>query len=56
MTRIEWLNKEHQKVDKQIQELEAERQVIRDFNHKALLKSLKAQKLKLKTEIARETV
>ena len=56
MTRIEWLEKEHQKLDLQIQELENQRQIIRSFEHKALLKSLKAKKLSIKTEIANERV
>lgn len=56
MTRVERLLAEHQKIHKQIDELERERSIVRNFEHKALLKSLKTRRLHIKTELNRETV
>lgn len=51
MTRVEWLKKEHRRIDEHIEELEKERETIRSAEHKALLSDLKKQRLRLKTEL-----
>jgi len=51
MTRIEWLKSKHTELDNRINILEQERNITRDFNHKALVIDLKKQKLAIKTEI-----
>lgn len=51
MTRLEWLNKQHKSLDEQVSELEKQRSNVRDYNHKALLTSLKKQRLAIKTEL-----
>lgn len=52
MTRVEWLKNKHTEIDKTIQDLENQRNVIRSAEHKAVLQDWKKQKLAIKTELA----
>jgi len=51
MNRIDWLKKKHTEIDKTVQDLESQRDVIRSAEHKAVLQDLKKQKLAVKTEL-----
>jgi uncharacterized protein YdcH (DUF465 family) len=56
MRRIEWLHKQHSVLAKQVDEIESQRQNDRSAELKALLVSLKKQKLAIKTELEREKI
>jgi uncharacterized protein YdcH (DUF465 family) len=51
MTRLQWLTHKHKELDRQVTELELEREFNRTAEHKALLLDLKKQRLKTRDEI-----
>ena len=51
MTRLEWLKNKHAELDKEIDQLELQREHDRSTEFWALLKDLKKQRLAIKTEM-----
>lgn len=51
MTRVDWLKIQHAKLEREIAQLETERNHIRSYDHKSLLTMKKKEKLAVKTEL-----
>jgi hypothetical protein len=51
MNRVDWLKIRHAKLEREIVQLETERNQIRSYDHKSLLTMKKKEKLAVKTEL-----
>lgn len=51
MTRLDWLKTRHALLEREIAQLETERNRIRSYDHKSLLNMKKKEKLSVKTEL-----
>lgn len=51
MTRLDWLKTRHALLEREIAQLETERNRIRSYDHKSLLTMKKKEKLLVKTEL-----
>jgi uncharacterized protein YdcH (DUF465 family) len=51
MTRLDWLKTRHALLEREIAQLETERNRIRSYDHKSLLNMKKKEKLLVKTEL-----
>jgi hypothetical protein len=51
MTRLDWLKTRHSLLEREIAQLETERNRIRSYDHKSLLNMKKKEKLLVKTEL-----